>query len=63
MTTREETFEAAVSAMRRGHQLLAEGAPESHPDYAAVMPTLHAAIAAGYTDAEIYAAATGPQSS
>jgi hypothetical protein len=61
MPTREETFQAAVSAMRRGHQLNAEGADPSHPDYAAVMPTLHAAIAAGFTDAEIYQAATTPQ--
>lgn len=61
MPAREETFKAAVTAMRRGNQLLAEGADSSHPDYAAVMPTLHAAIAAGYTDAEIYQAATAPQ--
>lgn len=58
MPTREETFAAAVAAMRRGHELNRQGADESHPDYAAVMPALHAAIAAGYTDAEIYAAAT-----
>jgi hypothetical protein len=61
MTTREETFNAAVAAMRRGNQLLAEGAPQDHPDYAAVMPTLHAAIAAGNSDADIYAAATADQ--
>ncbi|MFB7707917.1 hypothetical protein [Streptomyces sp. NPDC056105] len=58
MPAREEAFEAAVSAMRRGIQLNAQGAEDSHPDFAAVMPTLHAAIAAGYTDAEIYVAAT-----
>lgn len=58
MSTREEIFAAAVAAMRRGHELNAQGADEMHPDYAAVMPALHAAIAAGYTDAEIYAAAT-----
>ncbi|MGQ4343563.1 hypothetical protein [Streptomyces sp. SAS_275] len=61
MPTREAAFDAAVTAMKRGHQLLAEGADETHPDYANVMPALHAAIAAGYTDAEIYAAATAPQ--
>jgi hypothetical protein len=61
MPSREEIFNAAVAAMRRGHQLVAKGAEESHPDYANVMPTLHAAIAAGFTDAEIYAAATAPQ--
>ncbi|MGW2048585.1 hypothetical protein ACWCPF_25890 [Streptomyces sp. NPDC001858] len=42
-------------------QLNTQGADSSHPDYAAVMPTLHAAIAAGYTDAEVYQAATAPQ--
>lgn len=61
MTNRDEIFQRAVAAMRRGNELLAAGANDSHPDYAAVMPTLHAAIAAGYTNAEIYAAATAPQ--
>lgn len=61
MTNREEIFQRAVAAMRRGNELLAAAADDSHPDYASVMPTLHAAIAAGYTDADIYAAATAPQ--
>ena len=58
MSDRDEIFNRAVAAMRRGYELNAAGAPSDHPDYAAVMPTLHAAIAAGYTDAEIYTAAT-----
>lgn len=61
MPTRDEVFEAAVAAMRRGYQLNAEGADGNHPDYAAVMPSLHAAIAAGFTNAEIYKAAIAPQ--
>lgn len=61
MADRDEIFQRAVVAMRRGNELLAAGVDESHPDYAAVMPTLHAAIGAGFTDAEIYAAATAAQ--
>ncbi|MER7794871.1 hypothetical protein [Streptomyces sp. NPDC097640] len=61
MSTREEVFDAAVVAMRRGNELLAAGADDSHPDYAAVMPSLHAAIAAGFTHTEIYQAATAPK--
>ncbi|MEU6552093.1 hypothetical protein ABZ915_17680 [Streptomyces sp. NPDC046915] len=57
MPNRDETFNRAVAALRRGNELLAAGADESHPDYAAVMPALHAAAAAGFTDAEVYAAA------
>ncbi|MYS78374.1 hypothetical protein GTY88_49340 [Streptomyces sp. SID5926] len=47
--------------MRRGNELINQGADSEHPDYANVMPTLHAAIAAGFTHAEIYAAATQPK--
>ncbi|MFB7736196.1 hypothetical protein ACFC08_17785 [Streptomyces sp. NPDC056112] len=61
MATRDELFQRAVAALRQGNKLLAAGADESHPGYAAVMPALHAATAAGFTDAEIYAAATSPQ--
>lgn len=61
MPTREQIFEAAVNAMRRGNELINQGADSEHPDYANVMPTLHAAIAAGFTHAEIYAAATQPK--
>ncbi|MEV5347178.1 hypothetical protein [Streptomyces achromogenes] len=58
MVDRDEIFSRAVAAMRRGYELLAAGADESHPDYAAVMPALHAATAAGFTHSQIYAAAT-----
>lgn len=61
MTTRDELLDAAASAMRRGLQLNAEGADPSHPDYAQVMPTQHAAAAAGITPSEIWLAATAPQ--
>lgn len=61
MSSREELLKIAANAMRRGLELNAQGADESHPDYAKVMPALHAATAAGVTDAEIWQAATAPQ--
>ncbi|MGW5173151.1 hypothetical protein ACWERY_02135 [Streptomyces sp. NPDC004082] len=61
MATRDELLDAAASAMRRGLELNAEGAPDDHPDYAQVMPAQHAAAAAGITPSEIWIAANAPK--
>ncbi|MCQ8831781.1 hypothetical protein [Streptomyces malaysiensis] len=61
MSTREQLLKTAADAMRRGLELNAQGADADHPDYAKVMPALHAAIAAGWTDTDVWQAAHAPQ--
>jgi hypothetical protein len=61
MSTYEEILEAAGAATRRGLELNAQGAAPDHPDYAAVLPTLHAALAVGWTGADVLRVANRPQ--